>query len=65
MIDPNPIGKCEARSAAGRGIGEDRGYDLRSEGVEVVGGVGFEEGKKLIQRGAFGTGSDKAEKDMD
>ena len=53
LVEPNPIGESQARPARGTCISENHSNVLRSEGVDVVDGLGFEEREELIERGTL------------
>lgn len=64
LLNPHAVGEGEARPAGGSGVGEHDGDELRGEGVEMVGGLGSEEGEKLIECGALGARSDDAQNNV-
>ncbi|KAL6982859.1 hypothetical protein U1Q18_016253 [Sarracenia purpurea var. burkii] len=65
LIYPHPVGERQPRAAAAFGVGQDESDELGREGVEVVDGFGFKEGKQLVTGRAFGSGGEQAEDEMD
>jgi hypothetical protein len=64
-LNPDTIGEREKRSTGGGSVGEDDGNELRSEGVEMIGGFGLEEIENLLLCGALRTSSDDAENNLE
>jgi len=58
FFHPQTIDKRETRSTCRSTVFENDGDEVRGEGVELIGGVGLEEVKKLLLCGAIRAGSD-------
>lgn len=46
--DPNAVGGGDDRTVIGGGVSEDGGKKARKEGVELLEGLKFEEGKQML-----------------